>query len=183
MTNVAEEYLDWLDQIAGDDGKIFGLTDKDDKTQLFIVIFDHLPEDNHTTSYSFGLSSVNNQEWKYSRPEMVISVHSMDKSWGLAMGEVVKQNRFNSTFEFGTIFNFGEQISEDSEMSAFIVFANSLYDEGDEVTTLCDRKVRLSQLYPIYKEEIETIKKIGVEQFFSRTGVDFYNVSREKVIS
>ncbi len=181
MINIAEEYLNLLDENAGDDGKIFGITDKNEKPQLFVVIYNDLPEPNQTTSYSYGLSTVNHKEWKYSRPELIISVHSMDKSWGLAMGETIKQARFDSTFEYGSIFDFGEQISDDSEMSAFIIFANSLYDEGD-VLELTDRKIRFSQLYPIYREEIDTIKKIGVEQFFSTSEIDFYDIKRKKII-
>lgn len=182
MPNIAEEYLKWLDEIAGDDGKIYGITDKDEGPQIFVAIFDDLPETNHTTSYSFGLSSAEHPEWKYSRPELIISVHSMDNSWGLAMGEIIKLNRVNSTFEYGTIFNFGEQISDDSDMSAFFVFANSLYDEGEDTIELTDRKIQLSQLYPIYREEIDIIKKIGAEFFFSKPEIDFYDVKREMFI-
>lgn len=182
MSNVAEEYLKWLDYIAGDDGKIYGITGKDDKCQIFISIYEDLPEPKHTTAYSFGLSSVGHPEWIYSRPELIISVHSTDKSWGLAMGELIKQNRANSLFQFGTIFNFGEQISDDSNMSAFFVFANSLYEEGDDTIELVDRKIQLSQLYPIYWEEIETIKKIGAETFFSKPDLDFYDVKRKMFI-
>jgi hypothetical protein len=180
--NIVEEYLDWLKQIVGDGGKIYDISGMDIAPQIFVVIFDQVPEVGHKTAYSFGLSSVAHPEWRFSRPELVISVKSDDNSWGLAMGEIIRQKRGSDLFEYGSVFQFGERISDESEMSAFLVFANSLYDPGQETATFCDRSIGLSQLYPIYADESETIKRIGVEAFFFRCGIDFYDVRRKKVV-
>jgi hypothetical protein len=178
--DAVQQYLRWLEEIAGERSKIYDIGGKDTWPQLIVVMYEDLPEPGYTTTYSFGLSSVEHKEWKLSRPELVISVNSSDMAWGLAMGELIKQERGISLFEYGSIFNFGEPISDESEMSAFLVFANSLYDKGDESIDLADRKISLSQLYPIYQEEIELIKSVGAENFFFHYGIDFYNVQRRR---
>jgi hypothetical protein len=99
------------------------------------------------------------------------------------MGEIIRQERHTHLFEYGSVFGFGERISADSEMSAFLVFANSLYGRGEEKAAFSDRAISLSQLYPIYEEEMETVRTIGVETFFFRRGVDFYDVRRKRVLS
>lgn len=179
---VVEEYLDWLTRIAGDDGRIYDIGGQGSDPPIFVVIFDGLPEAGHKTAYSFGLSSISHREWRYSRPELVISVKSRDNSWGLAMGEVIRQMRHTHLFEYGSTIGFGDRISDESEMSAFLVFANSMYDKGDEMSMFSDRTISLSQLYPIYAEERETILRIGAEAFFFKSGIDFYDVHRRKVL-
>jgi len=180
--NTVQEYLDWLDQISGSKGKIYDIGGKELLPQIFVAIYDQIPELEHKTAYSFGLSSVPHEEWRSGRPELVISVRSSDDSWGLAMGEIIKEKRDAHLFEYGSVFNFGERISDESEMSAFLVFANSLFDPGDERAVFSDRTISLSQLYPIYAEEWETIHQIGAEAFYFEREIDFFDVRRKRVL-
>ncbi len=173
-----EAYLEWLDLIAGDNGKIYNIDNSNPTLQLFVVKFDGVPNSGYSTTYSYGLSSIHHREWTNSAPELVICVNSVEISWGLAMGDIIRQKRHQCLFEYGSVINFNEKIANDSEMSAFVIFANCLYEPGDEVLHLSDESIGLSQLYPIHYEEIDVISRIGIEAFMVRSRIDFCDVSR-----
>jgi hypothetical protein len=143
-----------------------------------VISYANVPEDGSTTAFSYGLSSINHPEWVNSRPELVISVDSLDSSWPLAMGEIIRNGRAESIFSYGTIINFGQPVSDESEMSCFLVFACSVLDKDDLSVQLPDRKVHLSQLYPVYASEVALIKELGAERFVREVDTELFNVKR-----
>jgi len=182
MKNIVEKYMDWLSQIAGIEDEIISIENQ--SPQIFVSFYNNLPDKGCKTAYSFGLSSANNTAWTNSRPELVISTSDSDNSWGLAMGEIIKQYRYEKNFSYGDVFNFCEPISDNSDMSCFLIYANSLYEPGDDIVDLDDRVIQLCQLYPIYHDEMKTISKKGVKYFISqgiKVGIDMFDINRNIV--
>lgn len=174
-----EKYLSHIESIGGGTGKHFRISDENETPPIWVISFENVPEAGCVTAFTYGLSSVDKIEWRNSRPELVISVNSLDLSWPLAMGEIVRNGRNTCLFSYGSILRFGQQISDESQMDSFIVFACTLLNKADLTVDLPDRKVLFSQLYPIYQEEIDLIHKAGPEWFVFDSGIDFYDVTRK----
>jgi Suppressor of fused protein (SUFU) len=178
MSRNTEEYFSKIDALAGEQGRYFQITDKGESPVVAVASYNDLPENGHTTSFSYGLSSIPRAEWNHSRPELIISVKSSDNAWALCMGELIREHSRDVLFSYGSILNFQQTISAESAMTAFLVFACTLLDEADLTLVLPDRIVHFSQLYPIYESEIPMISQMGVEKFFWDMGIDFYDVHR-----
>jgi hypothetical protein len=181
MSKAIDQYFDHVVNIAGDRGRFFKISDDDPSSPVVVAAFKNVPEDGCLTAFSYGLSSADHPEWKRSRPELIISINSEDYSWALAMGEIIKNGRNENLFTYGSILNFGEKISDDSDMSAFLVFACSVLEEEDLEIKLSDRTVHISQIYPIYSEEIPLVKRLGAEEFYTKLDIDFFDVRRMPV--
>ncbi len=178
-----EQYLGMLDELTGQQPKqIHQIIGGEDPPQLVVLSYADLPEEDHQTAFTFGLSSIEKAEWKLGRPELLISVKSLDPSWPLAMGDIAARRRNELLFECGTILDFGEPVSSESLMSCFLIFTNSLLDKDDSTMLLSDRTIHLVQLYPIHREEKQSIKVLGLERFFFEMGIDFYDVNRAPVV-
>ena len=173
-----EPYLQHIEGICGEGGKFYKITDEGGVPPISVVAFADVPDQGCTTAFSFGLSSIAHREWVNSRPELVISVNSLDSSWPLAMGELIRNGRDRCLFSYGMMLNFGQPVSDESLMSCFLVYACSVLDEGDISVQLPDRKVQLSQLYPIFESEMAIIKEVGVQKFVHHLGIDLFDVKR-----
>ena len=171
-------YQKFLENICGRTGRTFSITDHHESPSIEVLAFPGVPQEQSTTSFSFGLSSVAKKEWIDSRPELIISVDSIDASWGLAIGELIHRGRDTCLFEYGSILRFGEKITSDSKMSDFLLFASNVLDEDDCNCVLEDRKIHFTQAYPIYGSEIELVKKIGPEKFVFNLSINLFDVHR-----
>lgn len=173
-----QEYFEVLDELTGGTRQAYEITNPDEIPTVLVAAYDDIPEPGELTGFTWGLSSVQNQEWTDTRPELMISVRSKDHAWVLAMGDIVRGQRGAQTFTYGSVIRFGEQISKESEMTAFLVFATNLLDASQQRIELPDRVINISQLYPIYEKEAAVIKKLGVEKFFWELGIEFSDVGR-----
>lgn len=116
----AENYLNYLDSIFQQEPEYH----RNDSLMKEIpgvtsIIYQDIPEKGFTTGLTYGLSIVEHPQWKLSRPELCITVESNEKSWADVAGFIANNLRGKCPFCYGEIINFGEQISEDSEMDAF----------------------------------------------------------------
>jgi hypothetical protein len=175
----SKKYFQAIDDLAGGGGTYYRITDPEESPAVEVVVYSDVPEVGHTTSFTFGLSSATHAEWVKSRPELVVSVRSLDHAWGLCIGEIVRNSRDKSLFEQGTILHFREQISDESGMTSFLVYACGVLDQQQQRMVLPDRVVNISQCYPIYEEEAALIHRVGLEKFFGKLGIDFYDVRRK----
>lgn len=173
------EYLAAISKLTGSDGRIYEMTDPGDALPVSVAVYDNIPEVGHLTAFSFGLSSAVHSEWIGGKPELMISVKSMDHAWALCMGEIVRTGRDSALFEYGSIIHFRERILDECPITSFLVFASSLLGSEHRSFRLSDRRINIAQLYPIYESEAKLIKDIGVERFFWELGIDFSNVDRE----
>lgn len=177
-----DKYIKHIEDVCGTNGHFYEITDKGENPSISVTSFINIPEPGCTTAFSFGLSSVAHPQWINSRPELVISVNSLDSSWPLAMGELIRNGRDRCIFSYGMILNFGRAISNESSISCFLVYACTILEEKDLVVRLSDRKIHLSQLYPIYESEISMIKDLGVEKFVHHSDIDLFDIKREPKI-
>ncbi|WP_304233467.1 suppressor of fused domain protein [Jiulongibacter sediminis] len=148
------------------------------------IVYKDVPEKGFTTTLTYGLSVVDHPLWKLGRHELCISVKSSNIEWGKVIGFLANNLRGESPFSYGQTINFGEQISEDSEMDAFLLFAPSILEEEDysniEIGT--DYKINLVGLYPMYSDELDSYNDLGLEAFLNHPNFDLYDVNRNKII-
>ncbi len=179
MQSWAEQYLNHLDKNAGVEAEFSRISEPGDFPPVTVVTYRDVPENGFITSFTTGLSAVSHPSWKFGRPELCISVESRDLAWGWAIGDVANKLRGQCPFCYGEIINFGTQVSDESEISAFVVFAPSFMDKEQSEIELPEWKVNIAQMYPIYEGEVGLIEDIGLQAFFQNKEIDFYNIKRE----
>ena len=175
-----EQYLDAIERLTGQSAAEF-FQIKAAPGGVYVAHFKNVPTQGYSTAFSCGLSTRHHRNWVYAKPELLISVNSLDDSWGLAMGDIIVRSSPDWTFSYGTIVRFGEQISSESEMTDFGIYKNCLYSETASLLQLESERIHLTQLYPIYANEHATIRKKGFEGFFSGDLRTFCNVHRNPI--
>lgn len=179
-----EKYLEHLDKIFQVEPEFYKEKSLDEKFPgVTNIVYRDIPEEGMTTAITYGLSIIKHGDWKFGRPELCIAVESADTSWGQVAGYLANQLRGKFPFCYGQTINFREQISNDSEMDAFILFAPSIFDKTDylNIDIGLDYKINIAGLYPIYSSEFQKIEELGLEGFWKHPNFDLYNVKRKKV--
>jgi len=147
------------------------------------IVYKDIPEKGMITGITYGLSLGNHPDWKFGRPELIITVDSKDASWAQVARYLANSLRGNCPFSYSNTINFKEKISDESEMDAFLVFAPSILDKKDfaNIDIGLGYKINIAGLYPIYASEMEYIEKNGLEKFWKHTDFDMYNVNRKRI--
>ncbi|MHA7100044.1 suppressor of fused domain protein [Roseivirga pacifica] len=147
------------------------------------IIFKDIPNKGMITGITYGLSLGNHPDWKFGRPELIITVDSKDTSWAQVVGYLANSLRGDCPFSYGNTINYREKISEESEMDAFLVFAPSILDKRDfaNIDIGLNYKINIAGLYPIYASEMEYIEKNGLEKFWQHPNFDIYNMNRKQI--
>jgi len=147
------------------------------------IVYKDIPKKGMITGITYGLSLVNHPEWKFGRPELIITVDSKDASWAQVAGYLANSLRGDCPFSYSNTINFREKISDGSEMDAFLVFAPSILDKKDfaNIDIGLNYKINIAGLYPIYASEMEYIEKNGLEKFWKHPNFDMYNVNRKRI--
>ncbi len=171
---IFENYLNTICGFVDTPPTIYDICD-----DIKIIAFYNEPEKNNSVFFSYGLSSMQKDDWIYSKPEMILCVESLEKDWGITMGKIIMKVSAELSFTYGDLFYWERPISHDTYMDSFFVFANSLIDEEDSYINLADRKIHFSEMYPFYEPEKEIIYRIGVEKFFMLKEYDRFNVKRK----
>lgn len=153
--------------------------------QVVCMTYRDVPEAGHITGVTYGLSEVPHDDWKFGRPELIITVQSLDISWPLAVADMANRLRGRCPFTYGTVINFGEKVSDDSDMSAFFVFAPSILEKEDylDIDVGGPQPINISGMYPIYDAERAVIRERGIEHFWQHPHFDLYDVRRPMVPS
>jgi hypothetical protein len=68
-------------------------------------------------------------------------------------------------------------------MNGFFVFAPSFLDQNEAKFVLSDRTIFLAGMYPLYNDEIDFYKQVGLERFWHAKEFDMYNVNRPEIRS
>ena len=111
----------------------------------------------------------------------MVTLDTQDELWGLAAAYFVAHLRGKATFCYGDTYTLKEPISKESEMLGYFVFAPSFLKKGDYTIVLPEQTIFLTGMYPLYKEEVELFRKIGLEKFWHSEGFDMYNVNRKNI--
>jgi hypothetical protein len=180
-----ERYLNHLDNIFQQEPEFY----KNDSliegiSGVTSIVYRDIPEKGFITALTYGLSLVKHPEWKFGRPELCISVESSSLDWGQIVGYIANILRGDCPFCYGQTINFGEQISDDSAMNAFFIFAPNILDKEDysNIDIGADYKINIAGLYPMYADELEVFSKIGLQEFWHNPNFDNYSVNRHKII-
>lgn len=179
-----ERYLAHLDSLSGGIEPEFHPieTTKPPLKGVVAITYRSLPEPGLMTALTYGLSLAEHEEWRLGKPELCICVRSSDISWALAAAFLAEQLRGECPFRYGDTLGFGDRMSAESEMTAFVVFAPAVLDResflnievGDALP------INIAGLYPIYESERAFIRDQGLEAFW-QLDWDPYDVTRRPV--
>ncbi|KAA0134537.1 MULTISPECIES: suppressor of fused domain protein [Gimesia] len=173
----------WLKALEERFGEIDGIVEvqaNDDQPEIKVIYFENLPEEGTLTAVTCGLSQASHPDWEEgSKPELIVSLDTKDQSWGFAAGFFASAFFNEKRFSYGDIFQIDDPISEESEMSAYLVFAPSFLSQEEATFELPDRTIHLQGLYPLFESEIDLYDEIGLEKFWHLDGFDLYDVKRK----
>jgi hypothetical protein len=177
-----ERFLAHLDELSGGIEPRFYPIESTHPGQPSItaIVYRDIPEPGFITGITYGLSLSDHPDWRFGKPELVISVRSTDIAWALVMADFVEELRGECPFTYGGTLNHGQPISTESAMSAFCVFAPAALEPEDAEIDLGDCKVFLNGCYPIYESERQFIQEHGLEAFW-KLDWDINDVQRPPV--
>ncbi|MBN73832.1 MAG: hypothetical protein CME32_31635 [Gimesia sp.] len=151
--------------------------------EIKVFYFEDLPKEGILTAVTCGLSNASHPDWIGGKPELIVSLETMDKSWGFAAGYFASALFGKKTFSYGDLFKLDDPFSDESEMNVFLAFAPSFLDQKNSTFNLPDRTIHLIGMYPLYDEEVEVYSRIGLKEFWHSEGFELYNPKRNKVHS
>lgn len=167
-----ERYLAHLDSLSGGIEPAFSRFDAEQQGEPAVTLlrYDNLPEPGMLTALTYGVSLGAHPEWQLGKPELCISVQSRDPAWGDAVGLLAAQLRGTCPFAYGDTINFNDRISEESEMTAFVVFAPAVLDRADftGIDVGDDLPINIAGIYPIHDAERLWIHEHGLRDFWER---------------
>jgi Suppressor of fused protein (SUFU) len=181
MKTDAEAFITHFEQICQTEPAFYPISEKGESPPLHVLWFDNLPDKGDSIGITYGLSLADHKKWVHGRPELIIAVHSNDPSWSLAAGEVAYRLRGNFPFCYGDTIGFRTRISDESEMSAFVVSTPSVLEEQDRIVWQEGWDIHIAQLYPIYESERVVIAEKGLKYFFRRSDLLFWDVNRAPI--
>jgi Suppressor of fused protein (SUFU) len=195
MPSRAERYLDHLDSLAGDLEPDFYQLDstKDGLKGMTAVVYRGLPEPGHLIGLTYGLSLAEHPDWQQTKPELCICVQSDDVAWALAVAHLAEGLRGDCPFDYGSTIDFGQPISDESEMSSFVIFAPVVLERDDYLNIRVggraennghahpDDIVDIAGCYPIHDVELAYIQEHGLEAFWELDW-DPYDVKRPPAV-
>jgi len=179
-----EKFMAHLDRIFQTEPEYYKEESKTDGIAgVTSIVYKDIPEKGMITGITYGLSLGNHPDWKFGRPELIITVDSKDASWAQVAGYLANSLRGDCPFSYSNTINFREKISDESDMDAFLVFAPSILDKKDfaNIDIGLNYKINIAGLYPIYASEMEYIEKNGLEKFWKHPNFDMYNVNRKRI--
>jgi Suppressor of fused protein (SUFU) len=181
----AQRFLDHLDAVSGGREPRFIPIEstKPGVANVTVVVYDHVPEPGMTTGITYGLSIVDHPRWTRSRPELSLTVATMDDAWMYVLGEIAERLRGDCPFVYGSTVDVGGSVDPETGLSSFVVFAPSVLNRADyeRVELGLNDLVSIVGIYPIHESERRFIIDHGLEEFW-RLDWDMYDVSRGPVV-
>jgi hypothetical protein len=149
------------------------------------LIYKDLPERGDLTALTYGLSLADHPDWRLGKPELCISVRSSDDAWALAAGCLAEGLQGSCPFCYGNTINFQEQVSPESQMTSFLVFAPAVLDRRDFTGIDVSPPghdghdiINIAGLYPIHEIERQYVDEHGLTAEFWDREWDPMDVSR-----
>ncbi len=180
LKNIASEWLEELEARFGAISETKHIQ-SEGKPKVFVFYFDDWPEPDLMTAITFGLSNSNHPDWKYGGVELMVSLETQDRSWGLAAAYFASAFFNERPFSFGDIFKVDDPISDESEMNAYLVYGSPFLEEEEDQIDLSDRTVFLKGMYPLYESELSLYERIGLSEFWNLDDLDILNPRRRPV--
>lgn len=174
------EYLTGLDSLVGSSGRFLKISN--DPNPFWLIAYDDVPEVGDTTAFTFGISSIRHESWILGAPELVISMNSKDDDWLLSLGAISACLRGQCPYSLGDVLRFGKPLSNESHMSAFLVFWPTILKKDQQRLQLSDRLIIFKQAYPLFESEAELLEHMSPQDFFMKRCVDYSDVRRTERI-
>jgi hypothetical protein len=108
-------------------------------------------------------------------------VNSSDDDWLLSLGAIACSMRGKCPFSYGNVLRFGKPLGRETQMSSYFLFWPTILEKDQQQLQLSDRVISFKQAYPIFDSEADAIGRTGAEKLFMVDGVDYSDVSRDKV--
>jgi hypothetical protein len=151
--------------------------------EVFVMFFRELPEPGMTTAVTCGLSLADHPDWKFGRPELIVTMCSDSLDWGLAAGWFASAFFGEKRFSYGDVFKLDDPISDEGAMNAYLLFAPSFLDQEQARFDLGSKPINLVGLYPLYDDEIDTYERLGLQAFWHADGFELDNPVRGRVVA
>lgn len=181
MKSSAELYMEHLTEMFGTENDLHKVETEDGRSAVFVFFYEDLPEEGTLTAVTLGLSEAAHPEWVNGRPELILSLDTQNRDWGLSAAHFAAHYRGQAAFGYGETFTQASPLTDESPMNGFFVFAPSFLDKKESTITLPDRTIHLAGLYPLYPEEVPLFRRIGLEAFWHKDGFDMYNIKRKNL--
>ena len=180
-----ERYLTHLDRVSG------GLEPRFTRVAstrpglhgVTVMSYEGVPQPGMLTAITYGVSLAEHPEWRLGKPELALSVNSLDPAWAYVLGNVAETLRGNCPFAYGYTITFGEPVDPGSGLDAFVVFAPAVLGRDDSVgIDVGDAlPVSIQGVYPIHQSERAFIRDHGLEAFWNQDW-DPYDVTRRPAV-
>lgn len=179
--NIAQLYLEHLDWITGRSENVIRRIESSDSQlpPVWVFVYRDWPHPGFISAFTLGLSSVNHADWKLGKPELMISVESSDEAWCFAIGHMAERLRGQCPFCYGQTINFHAEISEESKMDAFLIFAPPFLKKAQFSFDLGEFTCNIAGMYPMYSSEFPIYEQLGLEKFWHHPKWDPFNVTRK----
>src|SRR5262249_17856511 len=129
MPSNAELFVDHLQSVFGDEDAIHRADAPDGGPPVSVFVYKNIPEQGMVTAVTYGLRLCAFPAWKFSRPEMIVAVRSLDLGWPCAAGVFAADFRGKRPFRYGDVFTTDGPLAADTKMDGFLVFAQSILSE------------------------------------------------------
>lgn len=182
--NIAERYLEHLDRITGRSESVIRRIESSAShlPPVWVFVYQDWPQKGFISAFTLGLSSVDHADWKLGKPELMISVESTDEAWCFALGYIAERLRGQCPFCYGQTINFHAEISDDSKMDAFLIFAPPFLKKSQFSLDLGEFTCNIAGMYPMYSSEFLIYEQLGLEKFWHHPKWDPFNVTREPLL-
>lgn len=180
-----ERFLGHLDRLSGGVEPLFHPVDstRPGLKGVTTITYANVPEPGLLTAFTYGLSLAHHPQWRLGKPELCLCVRSADVIWARAMAFTAEQLRGDCAFAYGDTISFGDMISPESTMNAFVIFAPSILDRSDflGIDVGDDLPINICGCYPIHESERLYIRSRGLESFW-KLEWDPYDVRRVSAV-
>ena len=176
-----ERYLAHLHRVSGgiEPRLIKVASTKPSLPGVTVIAYDGVPVPGMLTAITYGLSLAEHPMWRHEKPELAISVRSLDPAWGLVAGHLAETLRGECPFAYGDTIGLPQPVAPDSPLDAFVVFAPAVLDRSDYlgIDVGDGVPVNIQGVYPIHAGERDFIHEHGLEEFWNLDW-DPYDVAR-----
>lgn len=170
-------WLHALEDRFGVRAKVVGVK-PEPNPRMLIYYFNDYPVQGMLTAVTCGLSNAERSDWVHGKPELMFCLHTQDPSWGDAAGLLAQNFYTSGSFAYQALFKLDGPMSADSSMNACFVYKPPFLDDEQLKFELADRTIFLAALYPLYDEEVELYKAIGMKEFWNTPGYEYLNPRR-----
>ena len=122
------------------------------------------------TAFTYGLSLAEHPGWRLGKPELAISVRSLDSRLG-PRGRRPRRDRCAGSARSRTATRStpASPIAPDSALDAFVVFAPAVLGPGDylDIDVGDALPVNIQGVYPIHRSELAYMREHGLEAFWN----------------